>query len=442
MHITVLGLSYKTTPIELREKVSLERVLDETVRTLLDQSCINETVVISTCNRTEVYSVMSDLEDGREQLLDYLCKHSGIDLKTLEPLTYFYEGKKAIRHLFEVSASLDSMIVGEAQILGQLKEAYALATELQATNTVFNRLFHRAFGVGKRVRTETPIGESAVSISYAAVELAKKVFQDLNGKTVMIVGAGKMSELTARHLKDQGVKTVLVSNRTYDKALELAKMFQGEAVRFDDIFKEMVKADIVISSTAAPHPVILKEDIAPVMKSRKNRPIFIIDIAVPRDVEADVNSLYNVYLYDIDDLQSVVENNLAERQKAARYAEEIIADEIKQFVSWLSSLEVTPTIAELKELTEKIKQEELSKVLDHLSEVNEHDKEHIKAVTTVVLNRLLHQPIIRMKELADHKDGYAYVESLRYLFGLDEAKPAKLNGEIPEAVKKTETKTI
>lgn len=440
MHITVCGLNHKSAPIEIREKVSLEHTIDEAVKSLLDKSVINETVIISTCNRTEIYSVMLDLETGKKEILNYLCGHSGIKLKELEKCIYFYEGKKAIRHLFEVSASLDSMIVGEAQILGQLKESYALAQELQATDTIFNRLFRRAFGVGKRVRSETPIGESAVSISYAAVELAKKVFQDLGGKTVMIVGAGKMSELTARHLKDQGVKQVLVSNRTYDKAVELAKIFNGQAVRFDDIFKEMVKSDIVISSTAAPHAVILKEDMAPVMKNRRNKPIFIIDIAVPRDVEAEVNTLYNVYLYDIDDLQNVVQNNLAERQKAAREAEEIIAEEIKQFVGWLSSLEVTPTIAELKELTEQIKQEELDKVLAHLNEVNDHDKEHIKAVTTVVLNRLLHEPIVKMKELADHKDGYTYIESLRYLFGLDDDKPKRNDKLEKKALRKSESK--
>ncbi len=424
----------------MREKISLERDLDEVIRSLLDMSAINEAVVISTCNRTEVYSVVRVIEVGKKEIIDYLCKKSGLKPEILNSHLYFYEGKRAIRHLFEVAASLDSMVVGEAQILGQLKESYSIAQELQATDIIFNRLFRRAFRVGKRVRTETSIGESAVSISYAAVQLAKKVFEDLTGRTVMIVGAGKMSELTAKHLQDQGVKSVLVSNRTFKKAQDLAKVFKGRAVRFKEITSEMAKADIVISSTAAPHAVIRKEDVAEVMKDRRNRPIFIIDIAVPRDVEAEVNSLYNVYLYDIDDLQSVVQNNLAERQKEARFAEEIIADEIKQFVGWLSSLEVAPTIVELKDLTDKIKEEELDKVLNHLHDMNDHDKEHVRALTTVVLNRLLHEPIVRMKELSKHKDGYTYIESLRYLFGLD-AKKDEQQEESKETIKKTEEAT-
>ena len=441
MHITICGLNHKTAPIEIREKVSLENTLDEAVKELLEKSAINELVVISTCNRTEVYSVLMDLEKGKDQIIDFLCEKSGIKRKELEPLIYFYEDKKAIRHLFEVSASLDSMVVGEAQILGQLKESYALARELQGTTTVFNRLFHRAFGVGKRVRSETPIGESAVSISYAAVELAKKVFQDLDGRTVMIVGAGKMSELTAKHLKDQGVKQVLVSNRTHKKAEEMAKMFNGKAVRFDDLVKEMARADIVISSTAAPHPVIQKEDMAKVMKARRNKPIFIIDIAVPRDVDPEVNKLYNAYLYDIDDLQTVVENNLEERQKAARAAEEIIAEEIKQFVAWLSSLEVTPTIGELKAASEKIRKEELEKFLGRLQDISPKDQENIKALTNVLMNRLLHEPIVRMKELSKHKDGYTYVESLRYLFDLDNVGEKESEKEPEKVIKETKKAT-
>ncbi|TET54413.1 MAG: glutamyl-tRNA reductase, partial [Actinobacteria bacterium] len=339
----------------------------------------------------------------------------------------------------EGSSSLDSMVVGEAQILGQRKESYNLASELQATDIILNRLFRRAFRVGKRVRTETPIGESAVSVSYAAVQLAKKVFQDLEGHTVMIMGAGKMSELTAKHLQDQGVSSVLVSNRTYDKAVELAKIFKGRAVKFDNFVEEMVNADIVISSTAAPHPIIRKEEMKKVMKGRKNKPIFIIDIAVPRDIDPEVNSLYNVYLYDIDDLQSVVENNIAERRKAVKFAEDIIGEEIKHFVNWLSTLEVAPTIKELKGLSEKIKKEELEKVLARFHDVTEHDKEHIKALTDVLFSRLLHEPIIRLKELARQKDGYTYVESLRYLFDLDKKEQEKDSKE-EKSLKESETK--
>ncbi len=304
MHIVVAGLSHKTAPVEVREKLSFgENRLEEALHHLVAHEHLSEAVIISTCNRTEVYLV------------------------------------------YRVVSSLDSMVVGEAQILGQVKSAYSHAFEAGVTNVVLNRLFRQALSVGKKVRTETEIGESAVSISYAAVELAKKVFEDLEGRVVMVIGAGEMSELTAMHLVESGASSVLVSNRTFERAVEIAKRFGGKAVKFDAMLNHMVDADIVISSTGAPHFVLKREDVALIMHRRRGKPIFFIDIAVPRDIDPEVNKLDNAYLYDIDDLQAVVNTNIAERDREGQRAELIIDKEVEDFAAWLNSLEVVPTIA-------------------------------------------------------------------------------------------------
>lgn len=423
MDITVLGLSHKTAPVEVREKLSFStNKVQDALRMLLNNDQVAEAVIISTCNRTEIYSVIKDENKGKKSVVSFLEQYSGLKKSKLDKYLYFYKGDHAIHHLFNVSASLDSMIVGEAQILGQVKEAYALAETCEATDIIFNRLFRRSFSVGKRIRTETTIGESAVSVSYAAAQLAKKVFEELKDNTVMILGAGEMSELTVRHLVENGISSVLVSNRTFERAEKLAKEFKGRAVKFDDRHDEMVKADIIISSTSAPHYIVSKDELSAVMKKRKHRPIFIIDISVPRDIDPQVNKLENVYLYDIDDLEKVVEDNKSQRLTAARQGEKIINEEKKQFTAWLSSLEVTPTIAEIKDKAEKIKAEELEKALSKLHDVSEHDKEHIKALSSVIINRILHEPIVNLKELTNEKDGYTYIESLRHLFSLGKKK--------------------
>jgi len=424
VYVVVVGLSHKTAPVEIREKLSFpEGKLKESLRRLLSYPHISEGVVLSTCNRTEVYAVCNNPRKGREDIVKFLCDYHELEKRELSRYLYFHDSIDAIHHLFDVAASLDSMVVGEAQILGQVKEAYNHSFEIGATSIIFNRLFRHAFRVGKRVRTETRIGESAVSISYAAVELAKTVFEDLKGHTVMIIGAGKMSELTAKHLLANGVSSVIVSNRTYERAVELAERFQGKAVRFDENIKYMAKADIVISSTGAPHYVVKKDDVAKVMQMRRNRPIFFIDIAVPRDVDPGVNDLYNVFLYDIDDLESVVKANLAEREKEAEKAEAITDGEVEEFLSWLQSLEVTPIVFALKERAESIRRAEMTRVLGKL-DLSEEEKNAINVLTGAIVNKLLHQPIVRIKECANQKDGYVYIESLRRLFGLEE-KPEK-----------------
>jgi len=421
MHILVTGLSHKTAPVNIREKLSFPLAnLEEALHDFLTYSHINEGVIVSTCNRTEIYCVCDELESGKEDTIQFLSSYNGVDRAELSKYLYFHDSYEAVHHLFRVAASLDSMVVGEAQILGQLKEAYESAFEAGTTNVIFNRLFRHAFAVGKKVRTETEIGESAVSISYAAVELAKKVFEDLRGRRVIIIGAGEMSELTARHLVANGVTSILVANRTHQRAVELAERFGGQAIEFDQLTDYIALADIIISSTGAPHYVIKKEDVAQAMSKRRHKPVFFIDIAVPRDIDPEVNDIYNVFLYDIDNLQSVVDANLAERAKEAKKAELIVEREVDDFIFWLSSLEVVPTISALKKIAETIRQQETEKALSKLISLSDREKNIINALTSVIVNKLLHQPIVRIKECAHRKDGYLYIESLRHLFDLAE----------------------
>lgn len=419
MHIIVAGLSHKTAPVEIREKVTFpEQILSDALHMLTGYPSINEAVILSTCNRMEIYVVATDPGKGKDDLCQFICDYHSLERDKLEKYLYFREGTNAILHLFRVSSSLDSMVIGEAQILGQVKTAYNAAFEAEATSTIMNRLFRHGFLAGKRVRTETEIGESAVSISYAAVELAKKVFESLSGRTVMLIGAGEMIELTATHLLSNGVSNVIVTNRTYERAESLAQKYNGVAVRFNDFVDQMIHADIVISSTGAPHYVVTKDHVSYVMQKRKNRPIFFIDIAVPRDIDPAAAKIYNVFAYDIDDLDSVVQTNLEERKKAATIAEEIVENEVLSFSSWLATLEVAPTIASLRRMAEEIRQKELEKHLRKLPNLSDAELNTVNALTSAIVNKLLHQPIVKAKEYSTRKDGYLYVESLKVLFDI------------------------
>lgn len=420
MHITVIGLSHKTAPVEIREKLSFpSQEQPDALLALMSFDAVLEAVILSTCNRTEVYAVVTEESKGKAALTDFLTQYKNIDPGEVTKHLYSHDSGNAVRHLLRVVSSLDSMVVGEAQILGQVKEAYSYALDAGATSTIFNRLFRHSFEVGKRARTETEIGESAVSISYAAIELAKKVFGSLEGRTVLILGAGKMSELTAKHLLSNGASAVLVANRSYDRAVELAAKFDGTAVRFDERIDAFARADIVISSTGATHYVVYKDDVARAIHERRHRPIFLIDIAVPRDIEPEVNDLDNVFLYDIDDLQQVVDANLSERMKEAEKVEHIIEREIDAFVAWVSTLDVVPTITALREKAERIRTAEMEKALNKLGDLSEQDVNTLNAMTTAIVNKLLHAPIVRIKEHATTEEGYVYVDSLRHLFNLD-----------------------
>jgi glutamyl-tRNA reductase len=421
VQLVISGLSHKTAPVELREALSFppDRI-GEALSQLLSYPSISESVILSTCNRTEIYAVATEIEEGRKHLGNFLDSCHDLKNYCLADHLYYYDSTNAVRHLFRVVSSLDSMVIGEAQILGQAKEAYSYAFNAEATRVILNRLFRQAFAVGKRVRTETDIGENAVSISYAAVQLAKKVFDSLEGKTVMVVGAGKMSELTVKHLFSNGVSEVIITNRSYPKARKMAKNFSGRAIKFEDRFQEMVKADIVISSTAAPNYVIEKPNLLQVMKKRRYQPIFLIDIAVPRDIDPSANEIGGLYLYDIDDLQSVVDSNLAQRSKEAKEAEKIINHEVSEFVSWMSSLEVVPTISELRQLAEKIRCYETEKALNKLGNLSDKEKNVIDALTNGIINKMLHKPMVKLKDASKSRDGYLYVDSIRHLFGLND----------------------
>jgi glutamyl-tRNA reductase len=418
MHLTLVGLSHKTAPIEIREKLTFPaHVQPQALDSLTSGDEIAEAVILSTCNRTEVYAVAAT-DAGTDAVIDFLCEFHDLDRHELARYLYVVEDHAVVKHLFRVVSSLDSMVVGEAQILHQVKEAYDLSCESGAAQRLFHKLFRQSFELGKRVRTETAIGESAVSISYAAVELAKKVFDTLEGRTILVVGAGKMSELTAKHLVSHGVASVLVANRTFERAQELATKFEGEAIPYEQLFERMRAADIVISSTSAPGYVIGKQDVAAVMKGRRS-PLFLIDIALPRDVDPAVNDLAGAFVYDIDDLNGVVQSNLDERMREARRAEVIIDEEIAVFEAWIESLSVAPTIAAIRSGAEAMRHDEVSKAVKRLGDLSEADLATIEMMSQAIVNKMLHVPTAVLKAAANDKDGYALVESARRLYCLD-----------------------
>lgn len=421
MHIIVSGLSHKTVPVEVREKFALSGPrLEQALLTLSSREYLSETVIISTCNRSEIYALVSDPLHFKAEIREFLSSLCGLEAAEIAKYLYFKETDEAVSHLFSVAASLDSMLVGEAQILGQVKEAYEVALESGVTGSIFNRFFREAILIGKKVRSETSIGENAISISSVAASLAKKVFESLEGRTVLVLGAGEMGELAVKNLITNGARSIFVANRSFAAAEEMAKRFDGRAVKFDDFPAELTRADIVIGSTAAPHPVVTKDQVAAAMRVRRGRPIFFIDIAVPRDIDPKVDELDNVFLYDIDDLKSVADLNLVERKKEAAKAAKIVEAGVVSFISWLGSLEVVPTISALKREAEEIRSLETEKFLSKLSHLSAADKETIDALSSSIINKLLHRPIISLKECANTKGGYVHIDSLRQIFGLTE----------------------
>lgn len=433
MHVVMVGLSHHTAPVEIREQLTFPAdVLGEALEGLLARDHVNEAVILSTCNRTELYVASSNPGAAVHQLKEFICHFHDLEKLELEQHLHEFESVDAIAHLFRVSSSLDSMVIGEGQILAQVKEAYSAAQDFGSTGTILNKLFHEAIRTGKRVRTDTGIGESAVSISYAALELAKQVFGVLEGRSVLVLGAGEMAELTARHLLSNGVRKIVIMNRTIERAKELADQFGGISATFDDLEEHFGQADIIVSSTAAKEPILGKEAVAKIMAKRRNRPIFIFDIAVPRDIEAAVNDLYNVYLYDIDDLKNVVEANMAERKVEAVKAHSIVEHSVDEFARWVTTLEVVPTITALKKKAMLIVEGELEKTFGRMGELDERQVNLIHALSVGIVNKLLHDPIIRVKASSGKRQGYVYTESLRELFDLDEvALNLNANGVMP-----------
>ncbi len=430
INVWTVGLSHRTAPVEIRETLALDsHALPEVCSQLYASEGVEECLVLSTCNRVEAIAVLRDGSDGAHALQEFWCRIAKGAAPPAPEHFYSLHGRDSVRHLYRVAASLDSMVLGEPQILGQLKTAYSFAKQRGALHGPLEMLVTRSFQVAKRVRTETGIGENAVSVSFAAVELAKRIFGNLKGKRVLILGAGKMSELAARHLRQSGAEHIYVTNRTHHKAVEIASVFHGESFAYEDLVRRLPEMDIVIASSAAPHYVITRSMMRTVMDARKHRPTFLIDISVPRNIEPDVHALDQVFLYDIDDLQKVVDDNLKERAAKADRAEDIVLEELEKALLRLRARGVTPVIVKLQEELERIRREEVEKLRRKLGPVSPDQAEVIETFTRGLMAKIAHGPIAEIRRTAADPDGAALLESIRRAFRLDE--PAFLEG--PEA---------
>lgn len=426
MFPVAIGLNHRSAPVEIREKMSFHPAkMQEVLKELKRCPALEGVVILSTCNRTEVYAATTDVEVGTQSIKKFLANHHGIEEKILNQYLYVHTLYDAVRHLFRVTSGLDSMVRGETQIIGQVSNAYQLANEAMVTNKAINVFFQTALSVGKRVRTETLIDQHPVSISYTAVELAKQQFGDLEGKGILIMGAGEMSTLTAKNLVAAGASAVLVSNRSYEKAVLLAQECNGRAVRFDDMDQYLEEVDIVISATASKHFVLLPERMQEIMKHRQGRSILLIDIAVPRDIHPDVGMISNITLFDIDDLRGVVDRHHQEREIAALNAEKIIDEEMLLFLKWHNSLFVIPTILSLQKKGQKIKDAQVERALERLGALTPKQEKIIRSMANSIVNHLLHKPITNLKEYATTTQGHLYTEILQNLFDLDVSEEAK-----------------
>ena len=417
--LCIIGLNYKTAPVEVRERFALTdpEVVGDGLTPLDD--AVRECMILSTCNRVEVLAVAGG-EECTERLLVAWAAKAGESVDRLRPYVYEHKGEAAVRHLFAVASSLESMVLGEPQILGQLKDAYRTALEKDSAKVILGRLLHKSFSVAKRVRSETAIASSAVSISYAAVELAKRIFGDMRGTSAMLIGAGEMAELAAANLVNAGIQSIRVANRTTERAVQLAAQFNGEAIPFDALFEHLAHVDIVISSTGAHEPIISAEAMKPVLRKRKNKPMFLIDIAVPRDIDPSVNTLDNIYLYDIDDLREVVEENLANRKEEAVKAFGIVEEETGVFCRWLRSLDLQPTLADVVHKGEQIAKEEVERTLKRLGPLSPEQQDAIAAMAASIVKKIHHEPITFLKQHFDEEDaGMQLVSTVRRLFNLD-----------------------
>jgi glutamyl-tRNA reductase len=421
MKLLITGVSHKTAPVEVRECLAFRpEELHGALADLRARDGVGEAVILSTCNRVEITLTTDDAVDPQTVVDSFLADRKSLSPANISPHVYRHEGRAAIHHLFRVAASLDSMVIGEPQILGQLKTAYAAAKECGSVCGWLDGLMTRAFSVAKRVRSETEIGSMAVSVSYAAVELSRKIFGSLANRTVMIVGAGKMSELAARHLRRSGASHVFVTNRTHDRAVEMAKLFQGTPVEYSRFVSMLPEVDIVITSSGAPHYILRKEEMQRVISARRNKPMFLIDIAVPRNVEPSVNDLDNVFLYDIDDLQEVVNSNLRERMKEADHAEALVAEEVERMMARLKVAEVTPLIVGLQEQLEQIRVGEMEKTRRKFGPFTPEQEQAMEALTRAIINKVAHGPISELRNHAGHPDGAHVVAAIRKAFHLQD----------------------
>ncbi|OFW11071.1 MAG: glutamyl-tRNA reductase [Acidobacteria bacterium RIFCSPLOWO2_12_FULL_59_11] len=420
MNFCLVGLSHKTAPVEVRECLAIpEDLLPDALRAAAALPDIGEVFILSTCNRVEILA-RAETDDGNigPQLADFLARSHDLTLSELQQHLYEYRQQEAIRHLFRVASSLDSMVIGESQVLGQVKAAYNVARATGTLGGTLEEVLTRSFAVAKRIRTETGIAASAVSVSYAAVELARKIFGTLEAKRILLIGAGKMSELAAKHLLHSGAAGIFVTNRTPERAQEMASLLQGRPIPFEQLLEYAAQCDILISSTAAPDFLIRKNDGQRLLAERKNRPIFLIDIAVPRNIDPEVNKLDNLFLYDIDDLEGVVKSNLQERLREAQRGEQITEQEVEKLMRRLKTLDVVPTIIDLQAHFEQVRQQELERMEARFGSLTPEQREAVEALTRGMVNKILHSPISHLKTLAQHPDGLKLVETVRRIFNL------------------------
>ena len=419
--IILIGLNHKTAPVNIRECLAFSQ--DETRSALGDlraMASVEEAMLFSTCNRVELLIISKEAQTAAEQAKAFLARFKQLPLEDFESALYQHQGEAAVRHVFRVGASLDSMVVGEPQILGQIKAAYRTATDEKTSGVILNRLLHRAFFVAKRIRTETGIGDSAVSISYAAIELGRKIFGELEGKEVLLIGAGEMAELAVEHLIRNRSGHIFVANRTFERGVELATAYKGTAIRIEEVPDYLRRVDIIISSTGAKDFILQKQHVKAVMRGRRNRPVFFIDIAVPRDIDPAINTLNNAYVYDIDDLKDVVEENIEDRNREAIKAERIIDEAVINFRRWVQELGVVPTIKALRAKVQDIAQEEVQKTLQQMGHLSVKDREAIQRMAESLTNKILHEPTRYLKSNGCQNDRSTSLDIARKIFGLND----------------------
>jgi len=418
--IVLLGLNHKTAPVELRERLAFSKEgVDDVLKALKKEPVISEVLICSTCNRVEILIASENGQAAVETAKATISEFKNIPVPQFEGALYIHKGDEAVRHIFRVASSLDSMMVGEPQILGQIKEAYRIAVTKETSGIILNRLLHRTFFVAKRVRSETGIGDNAVSISYAAIELGRKIFGTLEGRKVLLVGAGEMAELAVEHLIRNRVGDIFVANRTFKRGVDLAKKFKGRAIRFEEIAETLKIVDIIISSTGSPDYVVKRDYVKGIMRSRRNRPVFFIDIAVPRDIDPAINRINNAYVYDIDDLKGVIDENIDERNHEAIKGERIVDEAVIHFRQWYDTLKVVPTIVALRNKMEGIARGEIEKTLNSLKHLSDSDAQAIQRMTNALINKILHDPTLFLKNNGYHGNKSACLNITRKLFNLD-----------------------
>lgn len=430
MQIVMLGLNYKTAPVEIREVLAVSSDALPAALDRLEALPVAEAVLLSTCNRTEVYAIGEDGERTRKALVGYLAGLAQLaDPDQLLPHLYGHIGFDVVSHLFRVTSGLDSMVIGETQILGQVRHAYRAASQHGLVGKVFHQLFEQAIAVGKRSQSETRIGQSAVSVSYAAVELAKKVFRTLEGRQCMAIGAGETGKLTVRHLLSAGVVGIVIANRTLERAIDLAAEIGGRAIGMEEIPNYLAQVDVIISSTGAPGYILTSPQIQEAIRQRRGRPIFLFDIAVPRDIDPEIAQLEGAFLYDIDDLQAVVSANLHEREEEAKLAERIIVDEVEKFRRWMATLEVVPTIRQLRAKVDAIREQELARALNRLPDLTERERAVIEAMSITLVNKILNAPTQQLKGMAGEGVADQAIAAVSRLFDLPRTESAPALGE-------------